>query len=202
MMFKRNHRLLIVSLASALLLVLAWGAVSAQDDAESGDLPEPDPAMQQLEWFIGEWDVVSRMLTDAENDEWIEENLRTVHSYELGGNMIFEHFFGPLGGEPFEAWSLRTYNPREERWEQRWVDTSPSGFADWTGNWDEEEQQFVGYANRFRDEEGNITGDVATREVFYNISEDSFSWKFEVTRDGGETWQEQWTLEYTRADTE
>jgi hypothetical protein len=119
-------------------LVLSAALALAQDDSgfAGGSLPDPDPHMQDLSWFIGEWNVRSRMLMDADTDEWLEEDLRTVHSYELGGNLIFEHFGGPLGGEPFEAWSLRKFNPNSGNWEQRWVDTSPGGFANWLGRWD------------------------------------------------------------------
>lgn len=101
--FKRIFRTVIIVLLASLTLVLA-AQINAQDDEPmSSDLPEPDPHMQDMAWFIGEWDVVSRQLIDFENDEWLEETLRTVHTYEMGGHIIFENFFGPLGGEPFEA---------------------------------------------------------------------------------------------------
>lgn len=182
-------------------LVFSAASALAQDDSgfAGGDLPDPDPHMQDLSWFIGEWNVRSRMLMDADADEWLEEDLRTVHSYELGGNLIFEHFGGPLGGEPFEAWSLRKFNPNSGNWEQRWVDTSPGGFANWLGRWDAEANTFTGYAMRFIDGEFNLTGDDGAREVFDNITEDGFDWRYEQTSDGGETWEVTWTLQYRRA---
>lgn len=188
------------------LVIIGLGAlvmtVHAQDETTNAPLPEPDAAMQELGWFIGEWDVVSRMLMDADNDEWLEEELRTVHTYELGGHLIFEHFFGPLGGAPFEAWSLRTYDVNTGIWQQRWVDTSPGHFAHWQGSFDAEANTFTGYAARFLDDRGNIEGSVAVREIFDNITDESFSWRFERTNDGGETWFVTWTLEYTRAASE
>lgn len=182
-------------------LVVSAASVLAQDgmNFSGGDLPEPDPHMQDLSWFIGNWDVHSRLLVDPESDTWVDEDLHTEHSYELGGHLIFEHFGGPLGGEPFEAWSLRKYNPNTGNWEQRWVDVSPGGFANWLGRWDEEANTFTGYAMRFIDDEFNITGDMAAREVFDNITEDGFDWRYEQTSDGGETWTVTWTLEYRRA---
>ncbi|MCL4248051.1 MAG: DUF1579 family protein [Anaerolineae bacterium] len=174
---------------------------SAQGDAASDALPAPDEHMQQLAWFIGEWDVHSRTLMNAETNEWLEEDLHTIHTYELGGNLVFEHFFGPLGGDPFEAWSLRKYNPNNERWEQRWVDTSPGGFADWIGSFDPETNTFTGYARRFLNDDLEIAGERAYREVFDNITENSFNWRFEQTEDGGATWTVTWTLDYVRAGT-
>lgn len=182
-------------------LILSAASLKAQDDTTftGGALPEADPHMQDLSWFIGEWDVHSRMLLDAETDEWIEEDLHTVHSYEMNGNLIFEHFGGPLGGEPFEGWSLRKYNANTGNWEQRWVDVAPGGFANWIGRWDAETTTFTGYAQRFIDENFNVTGDNAAREIFDNITEDGFDWRYEQTSDGGATWSVTWTLDYRRS---
>ncbi|MBL8162484.1 MAG: DUF1579 family protein [Anaerolineae bacterium] len=182
-------------------LTLSAAATLAQDDSSfsGGALPEPDAHMQDLSWFIGEWEVHSRMQVNADTDEWVEEDLRTVHTYELGGNIIFEHFGGPLGGTPFEAWSLRKYNVNTGNWEQRWVDVSPGGFANWLGRWDAETNTFMGYAMRFIDNDFNLTGETGAREVFDNITEDGFDWRYEQTSDSGETWAVTWTLEYRRA---
>jgi hypothetical protein len=194
----RFTRVIVGAVVSGLLIMAALAA-SAQDTPNE-PLPDADPKMQDLAWFIGEWNVHSRMLMDAANDEWLEEDLRTVHTYELNGHLIFEHFFGPLGGEPFEAWSLRRYNPNSGHWEQRWVDTSPGGFANWRGIWDAETNSFTGYAERLIDAEFNLTGDRGAREIFDQITEDSFEWRFESTEDGGQTWAVTWTLSYVRAE--
>jgi hypothetical protein len=182
-------------------LVISAASALAQDDAgfTGGDLPEPDPHMQDLSWFIGDWDVHSHMLLDADKDEWIDEDLKTQHTYEMGGNLIFEHFGGPLGGTPFEGWSLRKYNPNTGNWEQRWADVGPGGFANWMGRWDAETNTFTGYAQRFIDDEFNLTGDTGAREIFDNITDDGFDWRYEQTSDGGMTWAVTWTLTYKRA---
>jgi hypothetical protein len=190
--------------ATMLLIVAGISAalLKAQDDDTTftgGALPEPDSHMQDLAWFIGEWEVHSRMLMNAETDEWLEEDLRAVHTYELGGNLIFEHFGGPLGGTPFEAWSLRKYNVNTGNWEQRWVDVSPGGFANWLGQWNAETQTFTGYAMRFIDDEFNLTGNDGAREIFDNITEAGFDWRYEQTSDGGENWNITWTLQYRRS---
>jgi hypothetical protein len=158
-------------------------------------LPIPPDTMQQLDWFIGQWAVFSRSL--QEDGSWLEENMRAEHSTILGGHVIFEHFNGPLLGQPFEAWSLRKFNPQADHWEQRWVDTTPSGFADWTGAWDADSQTFTGYANRGRSAEG-VLNEKAAREVFFEIEPARFQWKYERTINGGQTWEIAWTLDYTR----
>ncbi|MFN8528725.1 MAG: DUF1579 family protein [Anaerolineae bacterium] len=184
-----------------LALVFSVASLRAQEDTmfTGGALPDPDPHMQDLSWFIGEWDVHSHMLLNADTDEWIDEDLHTIHTYEMGGNLIFEHFGGPLGGTPFEGWSLRKYNPTTGNWEQRWVDVSAGGFANWMGRWDAETNAFAGYAMRFIDSDFNLTGETGAREIFDNITEDGFDWRYEQTSDSGATWDVTWTLRYDRA---
>lgn len=160
-------------------------------------LPDPPAEMSQMEWFLGNWDVVSRYLD--ENDAWIEESIKTEHSLILGGNVVFELFGGPLFGKPFEAWSLRKFNPDLGKWEQRWVDTSPGGFADWTGSWHQDTATFVGNPNRSLEPDGTLAQEAA-REVFFDITPGSFSWAYERTADRGVTWKAVWTLSYQRAE--
>lgn len=161
-------------------------------------LPPAANAMHQLDWFLGQWAVRSRY--KKPDGDWLEAQLTANHRWILGGHVIFEHFEGPVFGEPFEAWSLRKYNPQAGHWEQRWVDTTPGGFADWTGAWDADQQTFTGHPNRVLNEDGTLKAKAA-REVFYEIAADHFSWKYERTEDGGSTWQLVWTLDYTRTET-
>lgn len=148
-----------------------------------------------MDWFLGTWEVVSRSLN--KEGEWGEEVLRAEHTSILGGHAIFEHMDGRLMDQQFEAWSIRKFNPQETRWEQRWVDTTPGGFADWTGNWHNDNSTFVGHPNRAITPDG--LADDAVREVFFDINDDRFSWKYETSENAGTDWTMKWSLEYTRA---
>lgn len=165
--------------------------------AQNTPVPPPDEHMQEMAWFVGQWQIASRMKT-AE-DEWKEEPLTAVHTWEMGGHLIFEHFFGPLLGEPFEAWSLRSYSKARNRWEQRWLDTSGSGFLQWMGSY--ADGKYIGYAARFVDDDFRLTGQKGTREVFEDIRPDGFAWRLENTEDAGETWVTTWMLNYQRIET-
>jgi hypothetical protein len=182
-----------------MILFMVYLPAAAQDGGgDNTPLPDPNENMTQMDWFIGEWDIESRMLIDPANDQWLEESLTAVHTSELNGHIILEHFIGPLGGEPFEAWSIRKYNSNTERWQQRWMDTSTPFIINWGGTYDEETNEYIGYGEFFLDENFEIAGDRAVREIFYDITEDSFLWRYETTEDGGETWAVTWTLAYTR----
>lgn len=168
---------------------------AAPDRIVVPELSAPDERMQQMKWFIGDWDVVSKYKDDK--GAWVEERVTSFNEYIIGGNVIFEHFIGPVFGKPFEAWSLRKFNPTVGKWEQRWVDNTAGGFANWTGSWDDATQVFTGYANRSFNDDGTLR-DVAVREIFSDITENSFAWRYEQTNDGGKSWDVTWTLDYRR----
>ena len=163
------------------------------------ELPARHERMADLDWFLGLWSVHSRT-RDAENPElWHEETLFAEHTAELNGNLIWEHFFGPVQGQPYEAWSLRKYDASRDRWLQKWADSAPGGMIlNWSGTWDEAARTYIGYGEAHLNPDYTLKGDKGNREIFDNIRPDAFSWRLETTADGGATWTVTWTLEYTR----
>lgn len=159
----------------------------------------PHERMADLDWFIGEWSLRSRTRDPQQPDVWHEETLYAVHTAELGGNLIWEHFYGPFQGEPYEAWSLRKYDAAKDRWLQKWADSVPGGpLLNWSGTWDAGRRCYIGYGEAHLNADYTLKGDTGAREIFDNIQPDSFAWRFETTSDGGKTWTTTWTLDYTR----
>src|SRR5215207_5944932 len=78
-------------------------AVEPQVIIQNIPLPAPDLHTQDMVWFLGKWAIYSKSLTDHDKNIWQEETLSAEHTLEMGGHLIFEHFFGPLNGEPYEA---------------------------------------------------------------------------------------------------
>ncbi|MEP7290409.1 MAG: DUF1579 family protein [Chloroflexota bacterium] len=192
----------------ALLLSLFTAAVvSAQDmTPEPTAEPTPEPyvltdANHQLDWFIGSWDVQSRLLIDSDTDQWMEETATSTVEPIIGGFALLERFDGTYGGTPIQAVSVRIYNSSISKWQQRWTDSTSPGFAPYTGQFIDGE--FIAYSDSgYSPEIEGGTGEdktVGAREVFFDIEEDHFSWRWETSYDGGETWDAVWTLEYTRA---
>jgi uncharacterized protein DUF1579 len=131
-------------------------------------------------------------------DEWMEETLSSTVKPILGGDALMETFTGMLGGAPIDAISIRSYNSTIGKWEQRWLDNTSPGFAEYTGQYADD--QFIGYSNRsFQPTtEGGRGVNSGVREVFFNVEADHFSWRLESTQDSGQTWTPLWYLEYMR----
>jgi hypothetical protein len=152
---------------------------------------EPQPQIKQMSWFIGEWEIESR-IRNKEGD-WAEDVCYSSVEPILGGHALQERFWGTLGGETIDAMSMRTYNENAERWEQAWLDTSGHRIAVFYGEWDGE--KFVG---KSRDTVENPDSERRVREVFFNIEKDRFSWKLEMINKDNPDWTPVWTLEYVR----
>lgn len=205
-MFKIGKFILLLTLPLVFVVVPAGAQDAATEEApevmidEETGLPMPTAEQHQLDWFVGDWDVASRLLMDADNDEWLEETVTSTVTPMIGGHALLETFSGTYGGDAFEGISVRTYNATLGKWEQRWTDISGGGFAEYTGEWNDETSEFIAYSNRsfVPEADGGPGAEIGVREVFFNIEQDRFSWRLERTADGGDTWRVIWELEYTR----
>lgn len=191
---KRLFRFLMIVVSLSASMVFAV-LLRAQEDMTA---PEPPEEASQMDWFLGDWNIASRVKMSDDPEEWLEETATSTVSSVLGRFAIMETYTGTLGGTPIDAVSIRTYNSNLGKWEQRWLDNTSPGFAEYTGEYADGE--FVGVSNRsFKPEaEGGRGETTGVREVFYDIEENRFSWRLETTQDNGETWEPVWYLEYTR----
>ena len=112
--------------------------------------------------------------------------------WNTGGGVLQEHFQileGQYKG--MFGTSISVFNPNNRVWKQAWADNQ-GGYFDFTGAFD-------GDKRIFQTTPREINGGMfQQRMVFYNLSKDAFTWDWEATNDGGETWNLNWRIEYTR----
>lgn len=141
------------------------------------------PESSQLDFWVGEWKAT-----------WVDQNGVTqtgknVIKRILGGCTVEENFSTSDGS--FIGRSYSVYNSRKGIWEQTWVDNSGSYLA-LKGGMDGD-RMILSLEGMTKD--GNK---VIQRMVFYDIKEDSFTWDWENSTDGGNTYTLQWRINYTR----
>jgi hypothetical protein len=136
-----------------------------------------------FDFWIGEWDLT---WTNAEGKIGKGINLITKI---LDGKVIQENFSDAEGN--FKGISISVYNPREKTWHQAWADNQ-GGYYDLQG-------QLEGEKRIFRTQVKELNGErIIQRMVFYNIIFNSLTWDWEISRDGGATWQLQWRINYLK----
>lgn len=153
-------------------------------------LEAPVNKASQLDWFLGDWLIQSRMR--RKEGDWAEDTCESSVSKILGGHALLEKFWGTLDSDPIDAMSMRVYCPANERWEQAWLDTSGKRISVFYGQY--ADAQFIGMS---RDSVENPNPERYVREVFFDIQPDGFQWKLEVSEDNT-VWKIIWELDYTR----
>lgn len=150
---------------------------------------QPDiPEEEYFDFWIGEWN-----LTWQDSDTTIGTG-KNVVARILNDKIIKENFEGLTGqnkGFIGKSWSV--YNPQTKEWNQTWVDNQ-GAYLDFWAEYSGDKRMFV---RKFKGPKGK---EVYQRMVFRDIKSDSFTWDWESSLDGGESWKLQWQIQYKRSD--
>lgn len=167
----RSFRLLPLSIA----LVLVTSCICAQPDSS------------RFHFWLGTWDL------EWENSKGETSSGMNTIEWTLDSTVIQENFrvlSGGMKGYSGKSWSV--YDKRSKTWKQTWVDNQATylEFAEGT-----DEEGWPTFERSF------MKGDsvrIHQRMVFRNIEENSLDWYWQSSEDGGESWNTNWLIHYTR----
>jgi hypothetical protein len=154
--------------------------------------------MDDFDFLAGKrWDVKNRVLKDrlAGSTEWTEFDAQLLDFRKiLGGLGNIDRFVGTRDGQPFEAISLRIFNPKTEEWTIYWADTVSATLN----------EQVTG---RFRAGVGEFLGresyrgrPVELRFRWTDVSRDSARWEQAYFDEERGAWETNWIMEFTARD--
>lgn len=168
-----------------IILFLLAALAAGFNDSCSQPLQDLEPEAY-LNFWLGDWELTWE---DVDGD-----TARGTNRIEriLDGRVIRENFKVLSGDlEGFRGKSYSVFNPRTDTWKQTWVDNQ-GGYLDFTG-------RFEGDKRIFERKGVNAVGrEILQRMVFYDITEDSLKWDWEISEDNGTTWQLRWRIFYKR----
>ena len=150
-------------------------------DREAGD-------SSMLDFWIGNWDL-----------EWDDPGGKTGHGINrvhriLDEKVVYENFIATSGvNEGFTGKSWSVYNRQSGRWKQTWVDNN-GAYLDFDGYMMEDRVIFS------RDLKLPDGREISQRMVFRDITKDRLVWDWEVSQDGGKTWNLNWQIRYKRTE--
>lgn len=138
-----------------------------------------------FDFWVGTW---SLSWTNAQGQE-VKGYNHIEHI--LGDKVIQENFADSTTGFYGKSWSV--YNPKNNSWKQVWTDSN-GGFLQFTG------AQY-GDSLAFEMTPTVLNGiAVVRRMVFYNITENSFTWDWQSAKAGTQEWKVLWRITYTRVE--
>lgn len=151
--------------------------------------------MNDFDFLVGkDWDVKNRVLKRrlVGCDEWTEFGAQLLDVRKiLNGLGNIDRFVCTRDGEPFEAISLRMFNPESRKWTIHWADTSSAMLT----------EQVVG---EFRSGEGHFEGteicngkQMQLRFHWSEMTESSARWEQAYFDEVREVWETNWIMEFT-----
>jgi hypothetical protein len=174
-------------------LLLAAGR-HATRTGEPMSEPITSSGSEDFDFLWGDWDIRNDRLESrlSGSNNWETFNARGKCWPILGGAGNVDTFSARLHGTDFEGASLRVFNPTTELWSIYWTDnitgevTPPVHGA------------FVNQVGQFFGDDEHAGKSVRVRFRWSNISTKSARWEQAFSEDGGETWEVNWIMTFTR----
>ena len=148
-----------------------------------------------FDFFVGSWTSIQRKLKQplADCDEW-EETSATTRCWQVfgGGANIDEVHFPDWG---FSGLSVRLHDPATGDWSIYWANSRNGelGSPPVTG-------RFSDGVGTFYDEEEYQGRKITVRFKWSDITATAARWEQAFSPDGGQTWETNWTADFTRSD--
>lgn len=149
------------------------------------------PAHRQLDFWLGDWDLVLRTRASPESEQWTETRGENHIRATLRGCVIEEDFAADPTGQPWAGKSHSTYVPALGAWRQTWVDDE-GGYLAFRGG--KEGDGFALYGEP-REVQGKT---VQMRMVWRDITKDAFTWSWERGVPDGTEWKPMLVIRYAR----
>jgi hypothetical protein len=139
----------------------------------------PTGTASEFDFWLGEWDL-----------SWGDGQRATNSVYrDFDNRVIVENFDGRPSSE-LQGMSVSTFDVDEGCWRQTWVDNRGS-YLDFRGEFRDGQMDL----RTERTVDGRRT---LLRVRWFDIAQESLSWAWERSDDGGRTWESLWQLAYTR----
>lgn len=156
--------------------------------------PSPTSSENDFDFFVGKWKVRNRKLNKrlANCDDWTEFEAKNDCRKILNGRANTDSFYAEFDDKPFEAMTLRLFNPSTKLWSIYWADSNVVVL----------DVPQVGYFD------GKI-GEFFARDIFegqqiivkfrWDVTDENAPvWSQAFSADEGKTWEWNWYMYFTR----
>jgi hypothetical protein len=171
-----------------------WRNYFTRTSAAPVPLPRSTPALREHDdwsFLVGRWTVRNRRLVGG---QW-QEFASTLHNWPVLGGLgnVGDNVFDAPSGS-YRGMSVRAFDDKSRQWQSWWLDgRNPSRIA-------------PSVRGTFANGIGTLTGDdeldgnpVKVRSLWSNTKSASPHWEQASSKDGGATWETNWTADFSRA---
>ena len=157
-----------------LLTLLTLCAIAINLSAQSDEF-------KKMDFLIGDWTYKAKSLTPQ--GTYFEQEFYTKCSYLFNESAHKDDFYfkDPNGNLVCYGTTIRTYDEQAKIWRMMWVERNLAITTSMTGKYADGIFYFDG---KGKDQQGEYLEKIE----FFDIKEDSYSWKMDRSYDGGKTW--------------
>ena len=150
-----------------------------------------------FDFLFGRWSIANRRLRRplSKSNDWFEFKAVSLEAPILGGSGNIEHYDAPEAPIPIHAIALRLYNQRTGKWSIYW---STAGAGEFLVPTVGAFQDGVGVFCAREEIGGRPT---LVRFTWTHRSPPACRWVQAFSADGGETWEDNWIMDFTRVGT-
>ena len=157
--------------------------------------PGDVPGAHDFDFLHGSWNILSRRLSSrlTGSDDWEEFEATGTCFPTLGGIGNVDDFTPNWPGhEGYIGHSFRFFDLAQQRWSIYWADTSSGVLQPPVHG------RFVDGVGEFFGEDEHLGTPVIAWFHWSQITPVSALWEQAFSADGGETWETNWTMAFTR----
>jgi hypothetical protein len=181
-----THRRTILQVAAGLAAAGTLGMAPANATAEK---PLPTGKAGDFDFLAGEWKIRNRRLND---NTWETFDGEATVTNILKGQVSVEELRIPARN--FSGMGLRLLDVERKLWADYWVN-GKSGVLTPPPSWG----SFVGGVGTWDSDDDDAGKSVIVRGVWDEITARSCRWYQAASRNGGQSWQENWVMDWRRA---
>lgn len=155
-------------------------------------------SINDFDFLLGSWTIHNRRRTNVFSRKgdgvWEEFTATHLGTKYLDEKLNIEHFEGTFpSGEVRKGLTIRTFDPQSQQWSIRWLDNyNPHDFSPLIGTFHD------GVGLFYEDTTAPGGYPVRVRFTWDNISEHTARWQQAFSFDGGNTWDTNWVMNFTR----
>jgi hypothetical protein len=176
----------------ALMAVLAAAAAAGAPDVLHAEESAPTGDVHDFDFNVGDWTAVNRRLVKrwTADPQWEEFTGRSHYETFLGGVVNIDETVFPTKG--WAGLTVRVFDPVRRRWSIYWINNKGGDIgAPMVGG-------FTGNRGVFYGDDVDDGRPIKARYLRWKRPPDRDHWEQAFSRDGGVTWETNWTADFSR----
>ena len=150
------------------------------------------PEAHHFDFIVGEWQILNKMRNPQ--GEWVEFPATDKGEKYLDGCTIIDHYEATFpDGTIRKGITIRAFDHQTRQWSLVWLDNrNPPDFRPLVGEFKD------GIGLFYQQLAGPDGATIHVRFMWDNISDTTARWQQAFSHDGGQTWNTNWIMEFTR----